>query len=119
MICSDIVANFDLFPSRSSFLLFFILPVLAFSARTPTNKWMGIGSVVKRQSLVAETTNMTPLGGADHASQQRWTDLQLPFADFIVGARRTLIRCECKMSLIAAAVITTHTPVYRVFYDDG
>ncbi|CAM9646551.1 unnamed protein product, partial [Laminaria digitata] len=42
---------------------------------TEGNKWMGLGAPTKRDSLVAESRNMSPLGGADHARTERWSEL--------------------------------------------
>ena len=53
---------------------------------------MGLGAPTKRDSLVAESRNMSPLGGADHARTERWSELELPLPDFIMGARHVLRR---------------------------
>ena len=53
---------------------------------------MGLGFTVSNKSVVAEALNMTPLGGGDHAQTQRWRELDLPLADFMLGARRVLLR---------------------------
>ncbi|CAM9354686.1 unnamed protein product, partial [Laminaria digitata] len=42
------------------------------TTRTEGNKWMGLGSPTKLDSLVAESRNMSVLGGADHARTERW-----------------------------------------------
>ena len=53
---------------------------------------MGLGSPTKRDSLVAESRNMSPLGGADHARTERWSELELPMSNFMMGARHVLRR---------------------------
>ena len=63
-----------------------------FHIRTTANKWMGLGLPTSNKSLVAESLNMTPLGGAEHAHTRRWRELDLPIADFMLGARRVLLR---------------------------
>lgn len=63
-----------------------------YGVRTEGNKWMGLGSPTKRDSLLAESRNMSPLGGADHARTERWSELELPLSDFMMGARHVLRR---------------------------
>ena len=60
--------------------------------RTEGNKWMGLGSSAKLDSVVAESRNMSSLGGADHGCANRWTELELPLADFMLDARKVLRR---------------------------
>ena len=55
---------------------------------------MGLGSPTKRDSLVAESRNMSTLGGADHARAERWNELELPLSDFMMGARHVLRRSD-------------------------
>lgn len=55
---------------------------------------MGLGAPVIPQSLVVETRNMSPLGGAGHGRAERWSELELPPADFILGARQVLRRSD-------------------------
>lgn len=52
---------------------------------------MGIGSIPTRDSLLKESENFSALG-AGHTNQQRWAELELPFADFLLGARLALTR---------------------------
>ena len=61
-------------------------------ARTEGNKWMGPGSPTKRDSLVAESRNMSALGGADHARAEGWSELELPMSGFMMRARHVLRR---------------------------
>ena len=60
--------------------------------RTDGNKWMGLGSPTKRDSLIAESRNMSPLGGVDHARTERWSELELPMSEFMMKARHVLRR---------------------------
>ena len=53
---------------------------------------MGLGSPTKRDSLIAESCNMSPLGGADHARTERWSELELPMSDFMMKSRHVLRR---------------------------
>ena len=53
---------------------------------------MGLGSPTKRDSLIDESRNMAPLGGADHARTERWSELELPMSDFMMKARHVLRR---------------------------
>lgn len=62
--------------------------------RTQGNKWMGLGAPTKRDSLIAESRNMSPLGGAEHARTERWNELELPLPDFMMGARHVLRRSD-------------------------
>ena len=55
---------------------------------------MGLGSPTKRESLVAESRNMSPLGGADHARTERWSELELPNTDFMMRAQHVLRKLE-------------------------
>lgn len=64
---------------------------LFFFVRNDRNRWAGLGAVFTRDSVVAEGANMTCLG-ADHADKKRWTDLELPFPDFMLNARLVLTR---------------------------
>lgn len=52
---------------------------------------MGLGVVPTRDSAVAEGDNMSTLG-ADHANKKRWSDLELPWPDFMLKARLVLTR---------------------------
>lgn len=63
-----------------------------YDIRTEGNKWMGLGSPTKRDSLIAESRNMTPLGGVNHARTERWSELELPMSDFMMKARHVLRR---------------------------
>lgn len=65
-----------------------------YHARTEGKKGLGLGAPVIRQSLVAETRNMSPLGGADHGRAERWSELELPLVDFMLGARQVLRRSD-------------------------
>ncbi|CAM9160831.1 unnamed protein product [Laminaria digitata] len=62
------------------------------TTRTEGNKWTGLGSPTSRDSLLAESRNMSALGGADHGRAGRWSELELPLADFMMGARYVLRR---------------------------
>lgn len=55
---------------------------------------MGLGSPTKRDSLLAESRNMSALGGADHGRAERWSELKLPLADFMMRARHVLRRSD-------------------------
>lgn len=52
---------------------------------------MGIGSIPTRDSVLKESKNFSALG-AGHSNQQRWAELELPFAVFLLGARLALTR---------------------------
>lgn len=53
---------------------------------------MGLGTATKLVSVVAESRNVSPLGGAGHGRAGRWRELELPLADFMLRARRVLRR---------------------------
>ena len=59
---------------------------------------MGLGAPTKRDSLLAESRNMSPLGGADHARTERWSELELPLPNFMMGARHALRRSDASTS---------------------
>lgn len=54
-------------------------------------RWMGLVCTLNREGVIEESDNMAALGAA-HGSTQKWKDLELPLADFFVGARAALRR---------------------------
>lgn len=63
------------------------------SIRTEANKWTGLASPCTRAGLIAESLDMSSLGGCNHALVQRWVNLDLPLSLFMVEARQALQRC--------------------------
>lgn len=66
-------------------------PAAAPLSRHEGNQWMGLGTIPTCASLLAEADNMTALG-ANHADKDHWTDLGLPFADFLLNVRVVLTK---------------------------
>lgn len=53
---------------------------------------MGFGSTFTRESLIAESANMSPLG-AEHTDPRHWADMELPLPNFMLASRAVLRRC--------------------------
>lgn len=60
---------------------------------------MGIGSTFTRESLIAESENMSTLG-AGHIDNRHWAELELPLANFMLSARAVLRKWVCDVSLL-------------------
>ncbi|CAM9407191.1 unnamed protein product, partial [Hapterophycus canaliculatus] len=66
--------------------------------RNARNQWTGLGCLSTRDSTLAESENLSCLG-ADHAAKKRWTELDLPFVDFLLDARLALSRVARKNNI--------------------
>lgn len=94
--------------------------------RTNSNKWAGIFMPITKESLVAETSNMSPLGGYQHGIEQRWIDLDLPLSKFMLKARtithRAMVDHDIPMELYEAIFLsvimhsTDHVLLYRLMW---
>eukprot|EP00752_Nemacystus_decipiens_P015748 g14060.t1 len=60
--------------------------------RTEANKWSGLASPCRTESLLVESLDMSSLGGCNHAKAQRWKDLDLPLSTFMLEARKATAR---------------------------
>ena len=81
---------------------------------------------ITKESLVAETSNMSPLGGYQHGIEQRWIDLDLPLSKFMLKARtithRAMVDHDIPMELYEAIFLsvimhsTDHVLLYRLMW---